>query len=189
MFQSKEDAESSLYNFLTPNYPIDFFADSCEFYAKGQTVDLLLRDAEGLDWAQDHARVEASSSKAKPRCARVYYCTTSFCFGCKSWCCCSYQSLTPKYMEVTGHGHASLSSSHMDGVVVKSEFPFQCGGFTELSDDALHSLLEMDATCRHDDYDQWLRGSHSLAPNSMFHASPHQMVDYSEDDIGLYFQD
>ena len=169
IFQNRQDINSSLYNFLTPNYPLDFNIESCDFFQKGLGVDSLLRDAESLDWAHDAQLVDASNGNER-----------------------SYQHVSPKTQGVTDlpilvksefpfSGLCGFTPSDANANMTSTHHYPEHNIFNHHDLDALAFPIGCEHTSG-EDSDQWARhpGSHGFLAHDGI---------CSEDDIGLYFHD
>ena len=167
IFRNKHDIDSSMYNFLTPNYPLDFNIDSCDFMQKGLGVDSLLRDAESLDWAHDAQLVDASIGDER-----------------------SYQHVSPKTQGVADLPilvKSEFPFSGLCGLTSDANAGLAAHHFPEHNIFNHHDLdaLAFPVGCEHtsgEDSDQWARhpGSHGFLSHDGI---------CSEDDIGMYFHD
>ena len=171
IFQSKEDMDASLHSFLTPNYPLDFNIDSCEFFHRGLGVDSLVRDAEGLDWAQDAQLVDACTGNVR-----------------------NYQHVSPKSQGVADlpilvksefpfSGLCAMTSSESNANSSSSHFHSEQSHYFNYNDlDALAFHMCGGEHPSGDDSDTWAKSAGVQNFFSHDGISP-------EDDIGMYFHD
>jgi SHAQKYF class myb-like DNA-binding protein len=176
-FPNKEDIDTSLYNFLTPDYPVDFGIDMSDVYQKGMGVDALVKEAEGLEWLHDHHHTSEIllSSSTHPG-----YSHTSPKNTANNDIPILVKSEYP-FIGNVGTFPDFSSSSYVTAAASKSSSlrPVALLQYPDLDDYSFSAPNASDS--QSDDSDQWTRhaGSNIFAHDGMS----------SDDDIGLFFQE